>query len=98
MKKMFNAQKLKITACALTGLMTFSAAGLSAGSAEAASHTIKAPHYQELSHKHDKHHRHDRERDEHKNRNTHSQGDVNTAAIVGVAVGAIAGAVIANNT
>ncbi|WP_029542593.1 hypothetical protein [Selenomonas sp. AB3002] len=94
---MFNAQKLKITACALTGLMTFSVAGLSAGSAEAASHTIKAPHYQELSHKHDNH-RHDRERDEHKNRNTHSQGDVNTAAIVGVAVGAIAGAVIANNT
>ena len=87
---MFNAQKLKLTACALTGVMTFGVMGLTAGAAEASSRLPERPHYQELSHRHDHHPK--------KNRNTHSQGDVNTAAIVGVAVGAIAGAVIANNT
>ena len=90
MNQMFNAQKLKLTACALTGVMTFGVMGLTAGAAEASSRLPERTHYQELSHRHDHHHK--------KNRNTHSQGDVNTAAIVGVAVGAIAGAVIANNT
>ena len=64
--------------------------GTYAGAAEASFRLPERTHYQELSHRHDHHHK--------KNRNTHSQGDVNTAAIVGVAVGAIAGAVIANNT
>jgi hypothetical protein len=87
MNHMFNAQKLKITACALTGLMTFGAMGLTANAAEARSWHPDKPHYQELAHKNHNHHR-----------KTHSQGDVNTAAIVGAAVGAIAGAVIAKNT
>ena len=87
---MFNAQKLKITACALTGVMTFGMVGLTANAAEASSLQLERPQYQELSHKHDQHRK--------KNKNTHSQGEVNTAAIVGVAVGAIAGAVIAKNT
>ena len=87
---MFNAQKLKITACALTGVMTFGMVGLTANAAEASSLQLERPQYQELSHKHEQRHK--------KNRNTHSQGEVNTAAIVGVAVGAITGAVIAKNT
>lgn len=90
---MFNAQKLKITACALTGVMTFGVMGLTANAAEARSWHPEKPHQQELGHKHHKVHKAPKER-----KNTHSQGDVNTAAIVGVAVGAIAGAVIANNT
>ena len=90
---MFNGKKLKITACALTGVMTFGLMGLTAGAAEASSHHHERPEYHELAHKHHRDHKPHKE-----NRNTHSQGDVNTAAIVGVAVGAIAGAVIANNT
>ncbi len=94
MNQMFNAQKLKITAWALTGVMTFGLVGMTASAAEASS-LKHVPHYQELSHSHDRPHRHHEERE---SRKTHSQGEVNTAAIVGVAVGAIAGAVIAKNT
>lgn len=91
---MLNAQKLKLTACALTGVMAFSVVGLSANAAEASAWHPERAHHQELSHRHQPSHSQHHQ----KNRNTHSQGDVNTAAIVGVAVGAIAGAIIANNT
>ena len=86
---MFNAKYLKITACALTGVMTFGLLGLTA---EASSLQPDRLQYQELAH------RHHRQHEPEKNRNTHSQGEVNTAAIAGVVVGAIAGAVIAKNT
>jgi hypothetical protein len=92
MIQMFNAQKLKLTACALTGLMTFGLVGMTASAAEASSHRT-SHRYEEPA---PRHHRHHDERRESKN--THSQGEVNTAAIAGVVVGAIAGAVIANNT
>ena len=83
MNQMFKAQKLKITACALTGLMTFGLVGMTESSAEARSWHPDKPHYQELAHKHHRYHE-----------KTKSQGDVNTAAIVG----AVVGAVIAKNT
>ena len=80
---MFSAKKLKLTACALTGIMTIGIGGLTASSAEASPWHQDKPEYQQLAHKHHRYHE-----------KTHSQGDVNTAAIVG----AVVGAVIAKNT
>lgn len=93
----------KFLAAALACMMTLGVGGTSlAAHAEAA---VPSTEYVNLSSHHHAHHddRHDRHarrhhedyrRHHHDNNNTHSQGDVNTAYVVG----AIVGAIIANNT
>lgn len=85
---MFNNRKLKLTACALAAVMGMGLAGPAITAAEASSHHPPKPRYE----KHEPPREHHQEK--HETKKTHSQGDVNTAAILG----AIAGAVIAKNT
>lgn len=84
---MFNKKNLKITAVALASVMSFGLVGMTATSAEAASH-----HHSYDYHSHNRHHRDYNRDDSHAKK--YSAGERNTAAIVGT----IIGAVIAKNT
>ena len=83
---MFNKKNLKITAVAL--VMSFGLVGMTATSAEAASH-----HHSYDYRSHDRHHHRDYNPDDSHSKK-YSAGERNTAAVVG----AIIGAVIAKNT
>ena len=85
---MFNKKNLKITAVALASVMSFGLVGVTATSAEAASH-----HHSYDYRSHDRHHHRDYNRDD-SHPKKYSAGERNTAAVVG----AIIGAVIAKNT
>lgn len=85
---MFNKKNLKITAVALASVMSFGLVGMTATSAEAASH-----HHSYDYRSHDRHHHRDYNRDDSHSKK-YSAGERNTAAVVG----AIIGAVIAKNT
>lgn len=101
---MFHGKYKKIIALALCGMIGAGAFGLAAGSAEAARHSS---HYQEVRHssdydrdyerEHDRDKRHwdeENHRDSGEHRKKYSEGERNTAAILG----AVVGAVVAKNT
>lgn len=81
---MFNTKNVKMTAIALAGVMSLGIGGLTVSAAEASPLQIGHDYeMQELAHKNHRYHP-----------KKYSEGDRNTAAIVG----AIVGAVIAKNT
>ena len=81
---MFNKKNVKMTAIALAGVMSLGIGGLTASAAQASPlHHGHNYEVQELAHKHHSYHP-----------KKYSEGDRNTAAIVG----AVVGAVIAKNT
>lgn len=81
---MFNKKNVKMTAIALAGVMSLGIGGLTASAAQASPlHHDHNYEVQELAHKHHSYHP-----------KKYSEGDRNTAAIVG----AVVGAVIAKNT
>jgi hypothetical protein len=81
---MFSKKNVKMTAVALAGVMSLGIGSLTATAAEASPFHHGHDHeVQELAHKHHKSHP-----------KKYSEGDRNTAAIVG----AVVGAVIAKNT
>ena len=84
---MFTKKNLKITAVALLGVMTFGFGGIAATSAEAASHNRPPEHHERWDNNHRAHHSSSSSK-------KYSEGDRNTAALIG----AVIGAVIAKNT
>ena len=96
---MFSSKHLKMTACTLAAIMGMGLAGPALTAAEASSHHSSNPRYERhepVPEPHEDRHEPPRKHheDNHETQKTHSQGDVNTAAILG----AIAGAIIAKNT
>lgn len=100
---MFSKKHTKITAMALCGMMGLSAFGFAAGSAEASSHHSSKPHHHyEAQHREHPHpdvrfhanESHLVEMSHKSHKKKYSEGERNTAALVGAVVGAI----IAKNT